>query len=69
MPDKILPISGKDAEILKTLERIAAALERLADSAFAGNCISEDSNRYLCSTIASLHDYQPKPPTKGRGRA
>ena len=69
MSDKILPSSCNDAEMLKTLERIAAALERLADSAFAANCIREDSNRFLCSTVASLHDYQPKPPAKGRGRA
>ena len=71
MHDKSLPLSGKDAELIGTLERIAAALERLADSAIAANCINEDSNRYLCSTIASLHDFEPnKPkPTKGRGRA
>lgn len=69
MSKSILPVSAKDVEILKTLNRIASALERLADSAAAANHISEDSNRYLCSTIASLHDYQPKPPAKGRGRA
>lgn len=70
MSDKIPPISGKDAEMLKTLERIAASLSRLADSAFAANCIREDSSRYLCETIASLHDLEPNKPkaTKAKGR-
>ena len=69
MTDEIIPPGSGADELLTVLTRIAAALERLGDSAIAANCIREDSNRYLCSTIASLHDYQPKPPTKGRGRA
>ena len=68
MTDEIIPPANGDNELLTALTRIADALERLADSAFAGDCIREDSSRYLCETIASLHDYRPKPPTKGRGR-
>ena len=72
MNEKILTLSGKDAELLKTLERIADNLDRLALAQFAANCIAEDSNRYICSTLAEgLYELRDKPtkPTKGRGRA
>jgi hypothetical protein len=69
MTDQIIPPASGAAELLPVLERIAAALDRLALAQFAANCIAEDSNRYICSTLAEgLYELRDKP-TKGRGRA
>lgn len=70
MTDKIIAPGSGDNELLTALARIADALERLALSNAAANCIREDSSRYLCETIASLHDFEPNKPkaTKAKGR-
>lgn len=71
MTDQIIPPSSGADGLLTALTRIADALERLASSGAAANCIREDSSRYLCETISEglyqLRD-KPKAPTKGRGR-
>lgn len=69
MHDKSLPLSGKDAELIGTLERIAASLERLGDIALNLSCVFQDHSRDLNATLAeSLYKLRDKPPTKGKAR-
>lgn len=65
MSNESMPEAG---ELLPSLNRIADALERLANSAMAANCIAEDSSRFLCETVANgLYQLRDKPASKGRG--